>query len=40
MLFDDVGAEVESKYIMKGGEKIDVGCGNAFGGGGDDDEEE
>ena len=36
-IFDGVGAECESQYIGVGGENIDVGCGNAFGGGGDDE---
>jgi hypothetical protein len=35
-VFDNVGAEVESKWITVGGENIDIGCGNAFGG--NDDE--
>lgn len=36
-VFDNVGVEIESKYITKGEENIDIGCGNAFGGGGDDE---
>jgi hypothetical protein len=28
----------ESKNIVKGGENIDIGCGNSFGGGGEEDE--
>lgn len=27
----------ESKNISKGGENIDIGCGNSFGGGGEDE---
>ena len=27
----------ESKNIVKGGDDVDIGCGNSFGGGGDDD---
>lgn len=30
-VFDGVGYEVQSAEIVKGDEKIDVGCGNAFG---------
>jgi len=28
--FEDACAEVDSKMIVKGGEDIDIGCGNAF----------
>jgi hypothetical protein len=37
LVFDGVGGEVEPKYIMKGGESYDVGCGNEFGGAGEDE---
>ena len=37
-VFDGVGIEVQSKYITKGGENIDIGCGNAFGGNEDDND--
>jgi len=36
-LFENAGAEYDSKYIVKGGENFDIGCGNSFGGGGDDE---
>jgi hypothetical protein len=37
-VFDNVGGEVKSNYIVIGGENIDVGCGNAFGGTDEDNE--
>ena len=37
MVFDGVGGEIESSFVTVGGDKVDVGCGNAFGGGGDDE---
>lgn len=43
-VFDGVGVEVKSSLTKKGGEKIDIGCGDAFGGAGEeekaDDKEE
>lgn len=36
-VFDNCGVEIESKYIVVGGDNIDIGCGNAFGGSGEDD---
>jgi hypothetical protein len=35
--FNNAAGEVESKYIVVGEEKFDVGCGDAFGGAGDDE---
>jgi hypothetical protein len=30
--FEEVVTEVQSRMVVKGGENIDIGCGNAFGG--------
>lgn len=38
LVFDGVGGEVEAKYVVKGGENVDIGRGNGFGGGGEDEE--
>jgi len=32
MVFDDAGAEIKSKLIVKKEGDVDIGCGNAFGG--------
>ena len=32
LIFDDAGAEIKSKYIVKKEGEVDIGCGNAFGG--------
>jgi len=37
-VFDGVGAEVKSRYVVKGGGDIDIGRGNTFGGKDEDDE--
>ena len=29
-IFDEVGGEVVSKMIVKGGENFDIGCGDGF----------
>eukprot|EP01017_Pseudomicrothorax_dubius_P032570 TRINITY_DN4276_c0_g1_i1.p1 TRINITY_DN4276_c0_g1~~TRINITY_DN4276_c0_g1_i1.p1 ORF type:complete len:191 (+),score=68.93 TRINITY_DN4276_c0_g1_i1:128-700(+) len=39
-IFDGVGYEVRAKNLVKGGEKIDIGCGNAFGAGGGEEQAE
>jgi hypothetical protein len=36
-LFNNAGVEYDSKYIVKGGESYDIGCGNSFGGAGEDE---
>lgn len=36
-MFDNAGAEYDSKYMVKGGENYDIGCGNSFGGAGEDE---
>jgi hypothetical protein len=36
-LFNDVVGEVQSNMVVKDALKVDVGCGDAFGGGGDDE---
>ena len=36
--FDGVIWEVKSRWIVKGEENVDIGCGNAFGGGGEDEQ--
>jgi uncharacterized protein with GYD domain len=30
MCYNDVGCKVKSNYIVKGEDKVDIGCGNAF----------
>jgi len=35
--FNDVGGETPSRWVNKGGENIDIGRGNEFGGGGEDE---
>ena len=37
-VFEGVAVEVKSRMIVKGDEKVDVGCGNAFGGGGEEED--
>lgn len=37
--FEGIVTEVVSRMVVKGGENIDIGCGNAFGGKNEDDEE-
>jgi hypothetical protein len=37
-IFDGIGFEVKSNFIVKGGEDIDIGCGNEFGGTEEDNE--
>lgn len=32
-----MGGEIKSKFIVKGGEAYDIGCGNAFGGAGEEE---
>lgn len=39
-VFDGVGGEVKSKIVVKGGVKVDIGCGDAFGKGGGEEGEE
>lgn len=39
MKFKDVVTEVKSRWIIKGNQNVDIGCGNAFGGGGEEDEQ-
>lgn len=34
--YDKVGAKVKAKWKVIGEDKIDIGCGDAFGGGGED----
>jgi len=36
-LFDNCACEYDSKYIVKGGEEFDIGCGNSFGGAGEEE---
>lgn len=35
--FDNVLVKIQSKWVMEGGEQIDIGGGNAFGGAGEDE---
>lgn len=37
MVFEDVGAEIKSKFIIKKEDNVDIGCGNAFGGTGEEE---
>lgn len=36
--FDGAGVKVKSKFLNKGAENIDIGCGNAFGGNAEEEE--
>jgi hypothetical protein len=38
--YDDVGAKVKAKWKVVGEDKIDIGCGDAFGGAGEDEKAE
>jgi hypothetical protein len=38
-LYENTVGVVKSQYVVKGGLKVDIGCGNAFGGTGEDEEE-
>ena len=36
-VFEEVGAEIKAKMIVKKEGEVDIGCGNAFGGEGEEE---
>lgn len=36
-LYNGAAVEIKARFVVKGNENVDIGCGNAFGGGGEDE---